>query len=113
MIVVPGLLFLSWKGISLYSERSESPVLVSLIERVEQDFAAARERMHRLPIRQLARRPGSAQGRELRQQCEELGTAFVADPQPATRELMLQSCQAYEHYRLTGEIPHGLPDQAW
>ena len=110
MVVFLVLVYLSFQGIQWYADRSESPALGTLIERAQDNFAAARRQMHALPIRRIVGSSDSARGRELRQRCEELGTAFVASPQLATRELMLQYCQAYEHYRETGELPRDLPD---
>lgn len=103
------LFFLGLEALKWHAERSESPVLNSLIERVQHDFSMARHRLHNLPIRHLASSTDAVRGRELRRNCEDLGTAFVANPQPETRELMLQYCQAYEHHRATGELPKDLP----
>jgi len=112
MVVIVGAFAMSWELLKWYADVSDSPLLVERIEGLQQDFAAARRQMLDLPVRHILRSSDSAQGRNLRRQCEQLSTAFVANPQAAARELMLQYCQAYEHYRETGEVPKDLPDRA-
>ena len=97
VVALFGLGALAVKGISWYADQSDSEVLQDFVERAEDRFAGARERMLRIPVRQLPRT--SSQGRELRERCEALGRAFVANPQPEAREQMVQACQAYEQYR--------------
>ncbi len=110
MVLFIGLFMLSWELLKWYADASESPVLTERIDSLQQDFAAARRQMLNLPVRHIIGSSDSAHGRELRRQCEELSRAFVANPQPRARELMLEYCQAYEQYQSTGEIPRDLPD---
>lgn len=110
MLVILGLVWLSWHILNWYADSSESPVMAERIESLQRDFAAARRKMLDLPVRHIFGASESAQGRELRRQCEALSRAFVADPQPQARELMLAYCQAYEHYQDSGQVPRDLPD---
>lgn len=103
LVALLGLGALAVKGIGWYAEQSDSPALQGFVERVEQSFAGAREKMLSIPARELPRT--ASEGRDLRERCEALGRAFVANPQPEAREQMLEACQAYEHFRLTGEAP--------
>ncbi len=112
MVIFLGLVFLSYEGVKWYADHSESSDLSERIEQFEADFSAARRRLLDLPVRHIAGSSESARGRELRHHCEDLGRAFVANPQPEVRDLMLQYCQAYEQYQETGEAPRDLPDPA-
>lgn len=112
MVAVVCLCVLAWESLKWYAESSDSTVLHERISRWQHEFATARRQMLDLPVRRIVGSSDSVAGRELRRQCDDLSTAFVANPEPATRELMLRYCQAYEHYRETGNVPRDLPDPA-